>query len=202
MRPTIRERIIERYDMSDARLKNQGWLERVANRVGLFVANSIDILTAWADDNRVIFMGATAAGFARGAAYGVVAGVLAAGLLPLGAAATPVFLTLVAAGAVGYGLYDGQHELENHLNARNPRMSDDTAKLFGTIPGRPFHPTPNVKLPTVQNETAMQSADDCDCAPVVINQTNKPVEVVVTDNDKKFTTRVDASRAAVTTLDR
>jgi hypothetical protein len=158
----------------------------MANRTGLFIANSVDYLTGWADDNRTIFLGATAAGLIRGAVYGLLATIFIAAIIPLHAAAIPLLLTLVTIGAAGYGVYDGQKALEKHVIQDNHRFTDTIAEKTGAVPTHTLHVT------TSPEETLKASGRD----PSFEKRVDAPA------NAASFTAREDARRCEVLPVER
>jgi hypothetical protein len=126
-------RIEERTRIARERAQYQGLFDRTMGNIGLVAANTMDKLTSWADDERIVFMGGTAQGIASGAFCGafltpfIIAFIPM--LLPIGGL---VFLASVATGAVVGGAYDGQQILEDNTNGRVPHLSDDVAQAFGT----------------------------------------------------------------------
>jgi len=132
----VAARIAKRTRLADLHMQQQGWLGRIFNRISLYVANGVDQATSFANDTNVVFLGATAAGLLRGAAYATVVTLLAIAIIqPLGPAmGIGGFLAIAAASAIGYGIYDGQKALEANLSDTKPHVADIIARDTGALP--------------------------------------------------------------------
>ncbi len=111
------------------------------------LANGIDRLTGWSDNERVAFMSGTTKGLLRGAFLGLVVGVVAIASFPVITAAVlgnAVLLGGAAVGAAAFGMYEGQKSLDSYLYGQKKRLSDSIAERSGAVPReQPPIKTPN-----------------------------------------------------------
>ncbi len=133
MAKTVETRIEQRNRMAEMYRRDQGPIARAVSGAGLAIANTWDKVTQPFKSDRTVFAGATAFGLLRGAALGLVAGMLAVAVFPPLAGAGAIFGAM-AAGAVIAGVKDGQMAVERNDSAPNRPLSDQIAEKMGAIP--------------------------------------------------------------------
>lgn len=129
------ERIEKRDAIAPHQMENQGPIARVVSKTGLGIADTMDKVTATADDERLWFLGGT---FLSGVPSGLVWGTIAVAVLSC-------FFTLPAgliagimlASVAGFSVHDGQTVLEGHQNAHGKSLSDVVARDLGATPKEP-----------------------------------------------------------------
>lgn len=106
-------------------------------KLGLIAANTLDELTEPFDNKENIFVGMTASGAVRGAFYGVAVTSLAVACFSIPAVLVlPLCAFCMAIGAAGYGMIDGQTELELQQNHNAEKLSDHIARESGAVPSK------------------------------------------------------------------
>ena len=136
MANNVRDRIAERTEIADAHLKEQGFLGRIGNRIGLTAANTMDGAdAALGGGNRRSFLGGTVIGALKGALIGGIVTVLAIGLTIIPAAVgTAAFLTITGLSAAAGGIAYGQKALERHTAVHKRSIPDRVAVATDAIP--------------------------------------------------------------------
>ncbi len=137
--------IAERTRTAQEQMDGQDWLDRAKSKLGLFTANFLDKRDAWMDDKNEVFKDGLAHGAFRGAEYGFVAGLAAIALLASASVLAPglgalVVLGCMAAGSIGFAIYDSQTQLDENLQNGKKKLSDTVAEKSGAVPHKEIYP--------------------------------------------------------------
>jgi hypothetical protein len=161
MSETVSQRIADRTARADERLKEQGFIGRTMNRIGLTMANTSDRVASIVHNDTTAFIGGAVKGALRGGVLGgvtwaflVAAEVVVAGL--------PTFLAIAGVAAAGFALYHGRdamRQFENSKATNEKSAGDRIAEASGATYDRKLtEPLVEVSEQPTQSHVQRESA--------------------------------------------